>query len=194
MATTNETMKVIAEGLGEKEVPEIIIGGKVLEFEVPEELAEIFDNLAYALINRCKRPVDEESEIDGDDEESWEDDAEFTEEGKLAARIAAGLAERAADNLMKIAENLTVETMVAITKYLLSMDAESLVHMLKSLFLSHGMNDAAGELDLMDICMEYEEAAAYFFEDAFFDTDSMDWYSVESALRDRGREHNNKLY
>ena len=69
---------------------------------------------------------------------------------------------------MTIAENLTVETMVAITKYLLSMDAERLVSMLKGLFLSHGMYEAAGELDLLDICSEYEEDAVCFFEEAFY--------------------------
>ena len=193
MATTKESMKVIAGGLDKKEEPEIVIGGKVIALEVPEELTEIFDNLAYSLIGRCRRPIDEEPECDPDKEESREDNVEYSETWKLAARISEGLAERAADNLMKIAENLTVETMVAITKYLLSMDAEKLIPMLKGLFLSHGMYDAASELDFMDICMEYEEDAAYFFEDAFFDTDSMDWYSVESIIRDRTAEYNNKL-
>ena len=186
-------MKVIAGGLDKKEEPEIVIGGKVIALEVPEELTEIFDNLAYSLIGRCRRPIDEEPECDPVKEESREDNVEYSETWKLAARISEGLAERAADNLMKIAENLTVETMVAITKYLLSMDAEKLIPMLKGLFLSHGMYDAASELDFMDICMEYEEDAAYFFEDAFFDTDSMDWYSVESIIRDRTAEYNNKL-
>ena len=38
MATTNETMKVIANGVDKKEEPEIIMGGKVIAVEVPDEL------------------------------------------------------------------------------------------------------------------------------------------------------------
>lgn len=101
-------MKVIAGGLDKKEEPEIVIGGKVIALEVPEELTEIFDNLAYSLIGRCRRPIDEEPECDPDKEESREDNVEYSETWKLAARISEGLAERAADNLMKIAENLTL--------------------------------------------------------------------------------------
>ena len=58
-----------------------------------------------------------------------DEDREDNKTGELASRIGAVLAHRAVDNLMTIAENLTVETMVAITKYLLSMDAERLVSM-----------------------------------------------------------------
>ena len=125
---------------------------------------------------------------------TYDEDWENNEIGELASRIAAVLAHRAVDNLMTIAENLTVETMVAITKYLLSMDAERLVSMLKGLLLSHGMYEAAGELDLLDICSEYEEDAVCFFEEAFYDTDSMDWYSIEGIIRDRCGNNGGGLY
>ena len=182
MATTNETMKVIAEGIDQKKSPDIIMDGRVIVIEIPEEMEEIIQNLAWSLVKECDKTYEKalESEIDEKDED-WVDN----ETGELASRIAAVLAHRAVDNLMTIAENLTVETMVGITKYLLSMDAERLVSMLKGLFLSHGMYEAAGELDLLDICSEYEEDAICFFEEVFYDTDSMDWYSIEGIIRDR---------
>ena len=163
MATTNETMKVIAEGIDQKKSPDIIMDGRVIVIEIPEEMEEIIQDLAWSLVKECDKTYEKvlESEIDEKDED-WVDN----ETGELVCRIAAVLAHRAVDNLMTIAENLTVETMVAITKYLLSMDAERLVSMLKGLFLSHGMYEAAGELDLLDICSEFEEDAVCFFEEA----------------------------
>ena len=189
MATTNETMKVIAEGIGQKKSPDIIMEGRVIVIEIPDEMEEIFRDLAGSLVGRCDKTIEKRLEAK-DDDEDWENN----ETGELASRIAAVLAHRAVDNLMTIAENLTVETMVAITKYLLSMDAERLVSMLKGLFLSHGMYEAAGELDLLDICSEYEEDAVCFFEEAFYDTDSMDWYSIEGIIRDRCGNNGGGLY
>ena len=191
MATTNETMKVIAEGIGQKESPDVIMDGKVVVIEIPDEMEEIFRDLAWALVKECDKTYEKALESENDEkDEDWVDN----ETGELASRIAAVLAHRAVDNLMTIAENLTVETMVAITKYLLSMDAERLVSMLKGLFLSHGMYEAAGELDLLDICSEYEEDAVCFFEEAFYDTDSMDWYSIEGIFRDRCGNNGGGLY
>lgn len=191
MATTNETMKVIAEGIGQKESPDVIMDGKVVVIEIPDEMEEIFRDLAWSLVKECDKTYEKALESGNDEkDEDWVDN----ETGELAGRIAAVLAHRAVDNLMTIAENLTVETMVAITKYLLSMDAERLVSMLKGLFLSHGMYEAAGELDLLDICSEYEEDAACFFEEAFYDTDSMDWYSIEGIIRDRYGNNGGGLY
>ena len=191
MATTNETMKVIAEGIDQKKSPDIIMDGRVIVIEIPEEMEEIIQDLAWSLVKECDKTYEkaQESEIDEKDED-WVDN----ETGELASRIAAVLAHRAVENLMTIAENLTVETMVAITKYLLSMDAERLVSMLKGLFLSHGMYEAAGELDLLDICSEFEEDAVCFFEEAFYDTDSMDWYSIEGIIRDRCGNNGGGLY
>ena len=191
MATTNETMKVIAEGIDQKKSPDIIMDGRVIVIEIPGEMEEIIQDLAWSLVKECDKTYEKalESEVDEKDED-WVDN----ETGELACRIAAVLAHRTVDNLMTIAENLTVETMVAITKYLLSMDSERLVSMLKGLFLSHGMHEAAGELDLLDICSEFEEDAVCFFEEAFYDTDSMDWYSIEGIIRDRCGNNRGGLY
>ena len=47
MATTNETMKVIAEGIDQKKSPDIIMDGRVIVIEIPEEMEEIIQNLAW---------------------------------------------------------------------------------------------------------------------------------------------------
>ena len=54
MATTNETMKVIANGVDKKEEPEIIMGGKVIAVEVPDELAEVFEGIIGSLIEKSE--------------------------------------------------------------------------------------------------------------------------------------------
>ena len=88
---------------------------------------------------------------------------------------------------------MSTESMLAIVKCFEKTNSESLVSMLKVLFLSHGMIDVAAELYLLDICKEYLEDVAFFFEDAFFDTDAIDWYSIENLLREKAIEHNNQL-
>ena len=54
MATTKESMKVIAGGLDKKEEPEMLIGGKVIAVEVPDELAEAFERLIGGKITKSE--------------------------------------------------------------------------------------------------------------------------------------------
>jgi len=194
MATTKETMNVIANGVDKKEEPEIIMGGKVIAVEVPDELAEVFEGIIGSLIEKSESAEVESPEKNDSNGEDWEDE-ELTEAEELAAEIACWLARRASDNLMKVAkeEQLSTESMLAIVKCFEKTNSESLVSMLKVLFLSHGMIDVAAELYLLDICKEYLEDVAFFFEDAFFDTDAIDWYSIENLLREKAREQNNQL-
>lgn len=51
MATTKETMKVIANGIDKKKAPEVIVGGKVIEVEMPDEVAEVLEGLIGSLIS-----------------------------------------------------------------------------------------------------------------------------------------------
>ena len=194
MATTKETMNVIANGVDKKEEPEIIMGGKVIAVEVPDELAEVFEGIIGSLIEKSESAEVESPEKNDSNGEDWEDE-ELTEAEELAAEIACWLARRASDNLMKVAkeEQLSTESMLAIVKCFEKTNSESLVSMLKVLFLSHGMIDVAAELYLLDICKEYLEDVAFFFEEAFFDTDAIDWYSIENLLREKAREQNNQL-
>ena len=54
MATTKESMKVIAGGLDKKEEPEVVMEGKVIAVEVPDELAEAFERLIGGMITKCE--------------------------------------------------------------------------------------------------------------------------------------------
>ena len=83
MATTNETMKVIAEGIDQKKSPDIIMDGRVIVIEIPEEMEEIFRGLAWSLVKECDKTYEKvlESEIDEKDED-WVDN----ETGELVYR------------------------------------------------------------------------------------------------------------
>lgn len=124
-----------------------------------------------------------------------EEDCEPTAAQEQARDYAAVLACRAADHLMILKEknNLSTESMIVIVECLLAADAEFLITILETIFLSCGMDQAASELGLMDICRTYDEDVAYSFEEVFWDTDAMDWYSIESLIRNKTREMNNKL-
>ena len=54
MATTKETMKVIAGGVNKKEESEVIMDGRVIAVEMSDELAEVFEGLVEALISKCE--------------------------------------------------------------------------------------------------------------------------------------------
>ena len=95
--------------------------------------------------------------------------------------------------MIKEKNDLSTEAMLAITRCLLAADSDYLITILETIFLSDRMYDAAHELRLLERCKEYEEDAAFFFEDAFWDTDAMDWYSIENLLRDKAKEQNSKL-
>ena len=196
MATTKESMKVIAGGLDKKEKPEVVMEGKVIAVEVPDELAEAFEKLVGGMITKCEDKGNLHSENDQNDGgHAKDEDSEPTEVQELVMDIAFMLGSRASDHLMMIKEknDLSTEAMLAITRCLLAADSEYLVTILETIFLSDRMYDAAHELHLLERCKEYEADAAFFFEDAFWDTDAMDWYSIENLLREKAKEQNSKL-
>ena len=195
MATTKESMKDIAGGLDGAKEPEVIVDGKVIAVEVPDELAEAFERLIGGIIKSEDKdtlsPEDDQSDC-GDTED---EDSEPTEVQELVMDIAFMLGSRASDHLVMIKEknDLSTEAMLAITRCLIAADSDYLVKILESIFLSNRMYDAAHELRLMELCKEHESDAAFFFDDAFWDTDAMDWYSVENLLREKAKEQSSKL-
>lgn len=193
MTTTNETMKVITDGIDKKEGEGVVMGGKVIAVEVPDEMADILEGMISSLLSQGSCADAEESDSDPNSIRDPEDDHEFTETEELALRIIDMLAYRASNNLMKIARRLSTDSMLAIVKCIEEQDSEGQVFTLKAVFLSCGMNEAADELRFLDICSDYLDDAAFFFEEAFFDTDSMDWYSIENLLREKARAQNRKL-
>ncbi|MDO4870308.1 MAG: hypothetical protein Q4A65_08515 [Bacillota bacterium] len=129
MATTKESMKVIAGGLDKKEEPEVVMEGKVIAVEVPDELAEAFERLIGGMITRCedKDTLPPDDQNDGGDPEY--EDREPTEVQELVMDIAFMLGSRASDHLMMIKEknDLSTEAMLAITRCLLAADSDYLV-------------------------------------------------------------------
>ena len=197
MATTNETMKVIANGIEQKNVPETILEGKIIRLDLPEEaaeaLAEIFSMIEGLEEKQEDKVAPAQGKSNGGPEDEDDFDREPTEVEELADRIAAWTAYRAVEHLMQIGEDLTTDSMLEIVKCIEQMEAEGQILLLKSIFLSRGMDAAAEEMRLIDICMEYDEDAAYCFEDAFFDTPEIDWYSVENLIRDKTGQKSNLL-
>ena len=195
MATNKETKEVIAKGIDKKEESEVVIGGKLVAIEVPDELAELFDEFIESLKSRAAATETEPPENDQYNSRPEYDDDGPTELQELVMDIAFMLGSRASDHLMMIKEknDLSTEAMLAITRCLLAADSDYLVSILQTIFLSNRMYDAAHELHLLDICKEHEADAAFYFEDAFWDTDAMDWYSVENLLREKAKEQKSKL-
>ena len=82
MATTKESMKVIAGGLDKKEEPEVVMEGKVIAVEVPDELAEAFEKLVGGMITKCEDKGNLHSEKDQNDGgHAKDEDSEPTEVG-----------------------------------------------------------------------------------------------------------------
>ena len=95
MATTKESMKVIAGGLDKKEEPEVVMEGKVIAVEVPDELAETFERLIGGMITKCedKDTLPPDDQNDGSYKE--EGDGKQTEVQKQVMDIAFILESRA---------------------------------------------------------------------------------------------------
>ena len=86
MATTKESMKVIAGGLDKKEKPEVVMEGKVIAVEVPDELAEAFEGLIGSMISKCENEDIQSPERDQNNgRESEDDDWKPTETQELAS-------------------------------------------------------------------------------------------------------------
>ena len=192
MTTTKETMKVIAGGLDKKEEPEVIMDGKVIAVEMPDELAEVFERLVETLISKCEDKDADRSESNQSNMNPQED-GNFMKVEEMAALIGVWHAIRAAENMVIILEKLNKESALSIVKRFEEADPKALISMLKVLFLSHGMKVAADELTFLDIIIEQWGDTMFYFGDAFFETEQIGWYSMENMLKENAKEQNNRL-
>ena len=192
MTTTKETMKVIAGGLDKKEEPEVIMDGKVIAVEMPDELAEVFERLVETLISKCEDKDADRSESNQSNMNPQED-GYFMKVEEMAALIGVWHAIRAAENMVIILEKLNKESALSIVKRFEEADPKALISMLKVLFLSHGMKVAADELTFLDIIIEQWGDTKFYFGDAFFETEQIGWYSMENMLKENAKEQNNRL-
>ncbi len=192
MTTTKETMKVIAGVLDKKEEPEVIMDGKVIAVEMPDELAEVFERLVETLISKCEDKDADRSESNQSNMNPQED-GYFMKVEEMAALIGVWHAIRAAENMVIILEKLNKESALSIVKRFEEADPKALISMLKVLFLSHGMKVAADELTFLDIIIEQWGDTMFYFGDAFFETEQIGWYSMENMLKENAKEQNNRL-
>ena len=109
MTTTKETMKVIAGGLDKKEEPEVIMDGKVIAVEMPDELAEVFERLVETLISKCEDKDADRSESNQSNMNPQED-GYFMKVEEMAALIGVWHAIRAAENMVITEMQLEVKT------------------------------------------------------------------------------------
>ena len=200
MATTKESMKVIAGGLDKREEPEVVMEGKVIAVEVPDELAELFEGFIGSLIGNSEEANKKETEKEHDTEKDYgNSDREPTEAQELVWDFASALGCRASKHLVMLKEknDFSTEKMLKIVRGLIGLDSDYMVSILSGILILGDMEDAAHEIDLLDICKRYDDDAASIFTDAFWDTDAMDWYSIELSIRDsddkRTNDNNNKL-
>ena len=117
-------------GLDKKEEPEVVMEGKVIAVEVPDELAEAFERLIGGMITKCEDKDNLHPEDDQNGNADTEDeDREPTEVQELVMDIAFMLGSRASDHLMMIKEknDLSTEAMLAITRCLLAADSDYLI-------------------------------------------------------------------
>lgn len=122
MATTKESMKVIAGGLDKKEEPEVVMEGKVIAVEVPDELAELFEGFIGSLIGNSEEANKKEMEKEHDTEKDYgNSDWEPTEAQELVWDFAAALGCRASKHLVMLKEKnvFSTEKMLKIVRGLI---------------------------------------------------------------------------
>ena len=191
MATNKETKKVIAKGIDKKEEPDIVMGGKVIAVEVPDDMAEAFEGFIEALISRGESetalvPENDQNNGNNQDDDDWEP----TETQELASDIVFEVAERTGERFVRLVEGTSPETVMGMLKTLKRSFYRSDVYVLRTLFLISEMRDAAKDLDLLDICYEYDECTYDLFRDYFFVsegiTDYCQKYYSEKEKQDDG--------
>lgn len=98
------------------------------------------------------------------------------------------LARRAAEHFAEMTEEMDEEDVLEIVRRLeneaFSGEPEALITLLGRIFLQNGMKSAAAELEALKHCADEIPYALEVFADAFFDEEYIDWYCVESWLRD----------
>ena len=149
MATTKETMKVIADGIGREEAK---MNGMVCTIRIPDETAaRIFENLLPDVGD-----ANEEDPIDA---------------MELAEEVSYFLADLTADRFLTALEEKEVLTIIGMIEALdetrKKTSAKDAVEVLKHMFGCLRCEHVADLLELLNVCAFYEEYTYDFFMDAF---------------------------
>ena len=184
MATTKETMKVIAKGIDEKEEPDVIPAKTIIRVEVPDELADIIERDIDS-ISICRKKEDMKRE-----EIAPEDEYEAADVEELAEQIIFEIAEKAAADFVLFAGEGDPECVLLVLEVLRKRFFSSLSHALRIVFLTAGWDAAVWRLDLLDTCCEYDEATDELFYDYFFTSEAMTDYLITHFPDDEDEKTN----
>lgn len=196
MATTKESMKVIAGGLDKKEEPEVVMEGKVIAVEVPDELAEAFEGLIGSMISKSANgDIQSPGRDQNNGRESEDDEWKPTETQELASGIVFEVAERTGERFIRLIEGNDPEIVMGMLKALERSFYRTDVYVLRTLFLVSGMKDAVNDLDLLDICYVYDEGVYDLFRDYFFVSEGITEYRYKYYSEKEQKDHgpNSKL-
>lgn len=184
MATTKETMEVIAKGIYEKDNPNEKPAKTIVRVEVPDELADIFErDIDSIRISRKREDV--EKEITAVEED---DGYEPTDIEELTEQIIFEIAEKAGSDFVLLAEETDPECIELVLELLRKRFFGSLSHVLRTLFLTAEWDDAIWRLDLLDTCYEYNEATDELFYDYFFTSEALRDYCAENFSKEQDEE------
>ena len=159
MATTKETMNVIANGIGRGEPMEERI---IIQLDVPmDAVAMIGDLMKSGLVE--------------------EDDCEVNDAEQLSRELAESLVERTVSNFMSMVGSLSEEEISQGLVVLYQSNAEEAVNMIRGMFITSGMCYAADDLKLLMLCRPYDELIYEIFMEEFFTSEEVSWFLADDV-------------
>lgn len=155
--------------------------------------------MAHEREEALKRAMERIRQEETDDEESekafrWnpfdvmsdcdDDEYEGSTVEELAHEIAEFAAERAAEKFAALAEDMDLNTVVAMLCLIEYSSPLSGVKILKGMFYARSMDDAAQELDIIVRSSIYCEDVCEIFIENFIANDDIDWFYMERTLQE----------
>lgn len=140
-------------------------------------LCSIWSGAFLVQILRRKKVMKENKKVN---EEVFDD--EITPLEEMAYTVTGYLA-RLAEISFAGLESDEVDLMNLVVR-MEEVDGKTAVRMIQAAFLTGGLTYAAAELDLLRLIEKQDSDIYDKFYDALFETDTFDWYSVESMLRE----------
>ena len=102
---------------------------------------------------------------------------------QLVYDIASQLAAMTALKLDKVFIQTDPNVAKRLAKELEDSDGETMVSMLKAIFLVYGMVGASEDLNALRFCEKYDDSVYMFFQDEMLDTEIFDWYRIDEMFK-----------
>ncbi len=104
-------------------------------------------------------------------------------EFQLIYDIASQLAAMTALKLDKVLIQTSPSVAKELVRKLEDSDGETMVSMLKAIFLVYGMVGAFEDLNALRLCEKYDDTVYMFFQDEMLDTEVFDWYRIDEMFQ-----------